>query len=65
MDNPGQESIANLPLPSREDDLETTLSKVLALSEAVQKGQNLALQTGQHVSEHAADRMQRTLHGQK
>lgn len=56
MDNPGQESFANLPLPSREDDLETTLSKVPALSEAVQKGQSLALRTGQHVPEHAADR---------
>lgn len=54
MDNPIQENI--LPLPSREDDLETILSKVRALSEAVQKGQSLALRTGQHLSEHAADR---------
>lgn len=55
MDNPSQDFV-KLPLPSTEDGLETTLCKAQALSEAVQKGQSLALRTGQHLPEHAAAR---------
>lgn len=55
MDKLSQADFTILALPSREDDLETTISKVRALSEVVEKGQSLALRTGQHVSEHAAE----------